>query len=125
MSTTSVCYVPLRSRSELAKRALAAHLGGFLVGLLVGTTLYPVISTTKRHKIVMWTFRLAAIPLTIILFIVLIRNFYTSDPYAGKHGLEQSPAMLMDSGAPFQLVLGVAIFHASPRPPTTTAKGML
>lgn len=31
----------------------------------------------------MWAFRLAAIPLAIVLFVVLIRNFYTSDPYAG------------------------------------------
>ncbi|KAJ6621652.1 hypothetical protein B0H10DRAFT_2016900 [Mycena sp. CBHHK59/15] len=30
-----------------------AHLGGFLMGLLVGTTFYPVISVTKRHRIIM------------------------------------------------------------------------
>lgn len=59
-----------------------AHLGGFLMGLLVGTTFYPVISTTRRHKLIMWGFRLAAIPLAIILYVVLVRNFYTSDPYA-------------------------------------------
>ncbi|KAI0313502.1 rhomboid family-domain-containing protein [Amylostereum chailletii] len=59
-----------------------AHLGGFLIGVLVGTTLYPVISTTKRHKIIMWCFRVAAIPLFVVLYVVLIRNFYTSDPYA-------------------------------------------
>lgn len=53
------------------------------MGLLVGTTLYPVVSTSKRHKSIMWAFRLAAIPLAIVLFVVLIRNFYTSDPYAG------------------------------------------
>jgi membrane associated rhomboid family serine protease len=60
-----------------------AHLGGLCMGLLVGTTLYPVLSPSKRHKTIMWAFRLAAIPLAIILFVVLIRNFYTSDPYAG------------------------------------------
>ena len=54
------------------------------MGLLVGTTFYPVISTTRRHKIIMWCFRLAAIPLAIILYVVLVRNFYTADPYAGK-----------------------------------------
>jgi len=54
------------------------------MGLLVGTTFYPVISMTKRHKLIMWGFRLAAIPLAIILYVVLVRNFYTSDPYAGK-----------------------------------------
>lgn len=60
------------------------HLGGFLMGLLVGTTFYPVISVTKRHKSIMWGFRLIALPLAIILFVVLARNFYTSDPYAGE-----------------------------------------
>lgn len=52
-----------------------AHLGGFLMGLLVGTTLYPVISTTKRHRMIVWGFRILAIPLAIVLFVVLIRNF--------------------------------------------------
>jgi len=63
-----------------------AHLGGFLMGLLVGTTLYPVISATKRHKLIMWGFRLLAIPLAIVLFVVLVRNFYTSNPYAACSG---------------------------------------
>jgi hypothetical protein len=54
------------------------------MGLLIGTTFYPVISMTRRHKLIMWGFRLAAIPLAIILYVVLVRNFYTSDPYAGK-----------------------------------------
>jgi len=54
------------------------------MGLLVGTTFYPVISTTRRHKLFMWGFRLAAIPLAIILYVVLVRNFYTSNPYAGE-----------------------------------------
>jgi RsiW-degrading membrane proteinase PrsW (M82 family) len=56
------------------------------MGLLVGTTFYPVISITKRHKLIMWCFRLIAIPVAIVLFVVLIRNFYTSDPYAGAFG---------------------------------------
>jgi len=63
-----------------------AHLGGFLMGLLVGTTFYPVISTSKRHKAIMWAFRLAALPIVIILFVTLVRNFYTSDPYAACPG---------------------------------------
>ena len=54
------------------------------MGLLVGTVLYPIISATKRHRIIVWIFRLAAIPLAVVLFIVLIRNFYKSDPYAGN-----------------------------------------
>jgi hypothetical protein len=47
-----------------------AHLGGFLMGLLVGTFFYPVISVTKRHKSVVWSFRLVALPLAIVLFVV-------------------------------------------------------
>lgn len=54
------------------------------MGLLVGATFYPVISTTRKHKMIMWGLRLAAIPLAIVLYVVLTRNFYTSDPYAGK-----------------------------------------
>jgi hypothetical protein len=54
------------------------------MGILLGTTLFPVISTTKRHKLIMWGFRLAAIPLAIILYVVLVRNFYTANPYAGE-----------------------------------------
>jgi hypothetical protein len=102
-----------------------AHLGGLLMGLLVGTTFYPVISVTKRHKLIMWFFRLAAIPLTIILFIVLMRNFYTSDPYAGEHYASHVPLIKMIQSNPiFQHVLDVATFLASPRPPIITAKGM-
>jgi len=63
-----------------------AHLGGFLMGLLVGTTFYPVIHETKRHRLIVWFFRLAALPLTIVLFVVLTKNFYTSDPYAACSG---------------------------------------
>ncbi|KAF9646113.1 rhomboid-domain-containing protein [Thelephora ganbajun] len=59
-----------------------AHLGGFLMGLLVGTVFYPIISPTRRHVLISWAFRLAALPLVIVLFVVLIRNFYTSDPYS-------------------------------------------
>jgi hypothetical protein len=55
------------------------------MGLLVGTILYPVISVTKRHRLITWMFRLAAIPLAVLLYVVLIRNFYTSDPYAGQY----------------------------------------
>lgn len=65
----------------------AAHIGGFLMGLLVGVTFYPVISETKRHKLIVWLFRLAAIPLAVVLFVVLIRNFYKGDPYEGEYHL--------------------------------------
>ncbi|KAF8905496.1 hypothetical protein CPB84DRAFT_1771583 [Gymnopilus junonius] len=63
-----------------------AHIGGFIMGLLVGTVFYPVISTTKRHRSIIWVFRLCSIPLAIVLFVLLIRNFYTSDPYAACSG---------------------------------------
>ncbi|KAI6162120.1 hypothetical protein EDD17DRAFT_1776938 [Pisolithus thermaeus] len=65
---------------------IPSHLGGLCMGLLVGTTFYPVISPTPRHRAIMWAFRLAAIPLAVVLFVVLIRNFYTSDPYAACSG---------------------------------------
>ncbi|KAJ3790905.1 rhomboid family-domain-containing protein [Lentinula aff. detonsa] len=63
-----------------------AHLGGFLLGLLVGIVFYPVISITKRHRAIMWTCRIIAMVLAVVLFVVLIRNFYTSDPYAACPG---------------------------------------
>ena len=55
------------------------------MGLFVGTVLYPIINTSKRHRLIVWGFRLAAIPVAIILYVLLTRNFYTSDPYAGEH----------------------------------------
>jgi hypothetical protein len=55
------------------------------MGLFIGTIFYPVISTSKRHRLIVWGFRLAAIPVAIILYTLLIRNFYTSDPYAGEY----------------------------------------
>jgi hypothetical protein len=63
---------------------ISVHLGGFVMGLLVGTFFYPVISSTPRHRLAMWAFRLVALPLAIVLFVVLVRNFYTSDPYSGS-----------------------------------------
>lgn len=63
-----------------------AHIGGFVMGLLVSTVLYPVISESKRHKLLMWVARLVAAPVAILLFVLLIRNFYTSNPYAACQG---------------------------------------
>ncbi|KAF8632591.1 hypothetical protein AX15_001797 [Amanita polypyramis BW_CC] len=63
-----------------------AHIGGFVMGLLVGTVFYPIISTTKVHRTVTWVLRLAALALAIILYVVLVRNFYTSNPYAACSG---------------------------------------
>ncbi|PCH33876.1 rhomboid-domain-containing protein, partial [Wolfiporia cocos MD-104 SS10] len=61
---------------------IPSHLGGLLMGLLVGMAFYPIVSPSTRHRSIVLGFRLAAIPLAIVLFVVLIRNFYTSDPYA-------------------------------------------
>ncbi|KIK55857.1 hypothetical protein GYMLUDRAFT_829982 [Collybiopsis luxurians FD-317 M1] len=54
-----------------------------LLGLLTGITFYPIISVTTRHRLITWACRVIALVLSIVLFVVLIRNFYTSDPYAG------------------------------------------
>ncbi|KIJ45523.1 hypothetical protein M422DRAFT_29657 [Sphaerobolus stellatus SS14] len=59
-----------------------AHLGGLFMGLFVATIFFPVISRTKRHKIITLIVRIAAIPIPIILFVVLTRNFYTGNPYS-------------------------------------------
>ncbi|KAJ6519738.1 hypothetical protein C8R45DRAFT_952543 [Mycena sanguinolenta] len=63
-----------------------AHLGGFVMAVFVGTIFYPVISISKRHRIIMTTCRVLAVPVAVILFVVLTRNFYTSDPYAACEG---------------------------------------
>jgi len=63
-----------------------AHLGGLFMGLFVAVVFYPVISTTKRHKMITWACRIAAIPIPIILFVVLTKNFYTGDPYSACSG---------------------------------------
>ncbi|THH33565.1 hypothetical protein EUX98_g670 [Antrodiella citrinella] len=60
-----------------------AHIGGFLMGLLTGMVLYPIISATTRHRTIVWALRGAALAVAVVLFVVLIRNFYTSDPYSG------------------------------------------
>ena len=91
------------------------------MGLLVGVVLYPVISTTKRHRIIVWAFRLAAIPLAIVLFVVLIRNFYKSDPYAGT--IDFRPLRVQTAHFFSQRALGVAIYHASLPRPTIIVKG--
>ena len=54
------------------------------MGLLVGMALYPIISPSTRHRSIVIALRVIALPLIVVLFVVLIRNFYTSDPYAGK-----------------------------------------
>lgn len=65
-----------------------AHLGGLLMGLLTAMVLYPIISPSTRHRIIVITLRLIAAPLAVVLFLVLIRNFYTSNPYAGEQSID-------------------------------------
>ncbi|TFL06742.1 hypothetical protein BDV98DRAFT_625461, partial [Pterulicium gracile] len=62
---------------------IPCDLTGFVMGLFVGSIFYPVISESKRHRIIMWGFRVVGLVAAIILFVILTRNFYTSDPYAG------------------------------------------
>jgi len=63
-----------------------AHLGGLFMGIFVALIFYPVISRTRRHRVIRLICRFAAIPVPIILFVVLIRNFYTGDPYSACSG---------------------------------------
>ncbi|GAA6047716.1 hypothetical protein JCM3770_001742 [Rhodotorula araucariae] len=57
-----------------------AHLGGFLVGLLTSILLFPIVHSSRTHKLVFIGLRLVALPLVIVVFVVLTRNFYTGDP---------------------------------------------
>ncbi|EPT04028.1 hypothetical protein FOMPIDRAFT_127634 [Fomitopsis schrenkii] len=61
---------------------IPSHLGGLLMGLLVGMAFYPIISPSLRHRSIVIALRVGAAALIVILFVVLIRNFYTSNPYA-------------------------------------------
>ncbi|GAA5871020.1 hypothetical protein JCM16303_001667 [Sporobolomyces ruberrimus] len=58
-----------------------AHLGGFAMGLVVSLLLFPVVhSPSRTHKYIFYGLRILALPLVIVMFVVLIRNFYTGDP---------------------------------------------
>jgi len=76
-----------------------AHIGGFTLGLLSAIALYPIISATKLHTNIVWFSRLVAAVLGVILFVVLIRNFYTGNPYQGislHYFLNRNNALLMN-----------------------------
>lgn len=92
------------------------------MGLLVSATLYPVVSPSKRHKAIVWGFRIAAVPVAVVLMVVLIRNFYTGDPYAG---LSESLILLCVTLMRLlrQHAQAADTFRASLRPRTTIAKG--
>ncbi|BGO88928.1 hypothetical protein NBRC10512_005682 [Rhodotorula toruloides] len=57
-----------------------AHLGGFLMGLLTSILLFPIVHPSRTHKYVFIGLRLLALPLVVVVFVVLVRNFYTGDP---------------------------------------------
>ncbi|GAA5926763.1 hypothetical protein JCM1841_000634 [Sporobolomyces salmonicolor] len=57
-----------------------AHLGGFAMGLVVSLLLFPIVHPSRIHKRVFIALRLVALPLAIVMFVVLTRNFYTGDP---------------------------------------------
>lgn len=85
------------------------------MGLLVGMVFYPIISPTKRHKAISWAFRLAALPLVIVLFVVLIRNFYTSDPYAGKFVYYQLSSSILTDGSKSLQMVSLFVMHSNKR----------
>ncbi|CAG8503503.1 13378_t:CDS:1 [Funneliformis mosseae] len=53
-----------------------SHIGGFVMGIVMGLMLIP----TKNHKKLTWILRIVAIPIAALLFFLLIRNFYVEDP---------------------------------------------
>lgn len=57
-----------------------SHIGGFAMGLLSGLVFAPVIHFSVNHRRVIWALRIVALPIAVVLFVVLIRNFYTDDP---------------------------------------------
>ena len=61
------------------------------MGLLVGMALYPIISPSTRHRTIVLALRVLSLPLIIVLFVVLTRNFYTSDPNAGAQFVNLQP----------------------------------
>jgi hypothetical protein len=58
---------------------MRSHIGGFACGLLIAVLLYPAIHQTRRHRIVFYALRAIALPGVILLFVLLARNFYTSE----------------------------------------------
>ncbi|KAG8960612.1 hypothetical protein FRC05_006720 [Tulasnella sp. 425] len=60
-----------------------AHLGGMCLGLLASIAVYPMITETKTRATIVLAFRATAVALAIVLYVVLIRNFYTGNPYQG------------------------------------------
>ncbi len=59
-----------------------AHIGGWAVGLLCAILFLPIVHPSRRHKLVVWGLRAVALPVLLVLFVVLAKNFYTADPSA-------------------------------------------
>lgn len=58
-----------------------SHIGGFVMGILTGLVLVPTIDFSKIHKRFNWSLRVVFLPIVVLLFFLLIRNFYVqSDP---------------------------------------------
>jgi hypothetical protein len=91
------------------------------MGLLVGTMFYPVITNSNKHRLIIWGCKIAALPLAIVLFVVLIRNFYTSDPYAGMRFSYSYNLVTLTLET--QLALGADTCPVSPYLLITIAKG--
>jgi hypothetical protein len=57
--------------------------GGFAMGILFSILLLPVIHQSKRHRITFWILRAISLPLIILAFALLLKNFETDDPASG------------------------------------------
>lgn len=56
-----------------------AHIGGLIMGLLLGVLLSPNRLTASRRAIIFtWIARIAALVVIIVLYVVFLRIFYTS-----------------------------------------------
>lgn len=45
------------------------------MGMLCGTIVMPLASQTSRHRLVVWAFRLLALALVILAFVLTTKNF--------------------------------------------------
>ncbi|RIA96353.1 hypothetical protein C1645_755239 [Glomus cerebriforme] len=56
-----------------------SHIGGFMMGILLGLVLMPTINFSKIRTRFNLLFRFIALPIAALLFFLLIRNFYNND----------------------------------------------
>lgn len=45
------------------------------MGILMGIILYPSISETRRHRLIVWSCRVVALVLIVLAFVLTIKNF--------------------------------------------------